>query len=116
MLSDKYNRGEVIHIEEIIDAVNEEDVLAIEVVEEIGSTLGRAIAGLINLFNPELIVIGGNVAVTREYLLLPIKSAIQKHSLNIINSDTTIKFSKLGKKAGAIGSCMLSRSKLLGLL
>ena len=116
MLSDKFNRGETIHIEEIIDAVNEEDVLAIEVVEEIGTTLGRAIAGLINLFNPELIVIGGNVSVTREYLLLPIKSAIQKHSLNIINSDTTIKYSKLGKKAGAIGSCMLSRSKLLGLL
>ncbi|MBR5568111.1 MAG: hypothetical protein IKW27_05155 [Bacteroidales bacterium] len=44
------------------------------------------------------------------------KSAIQKHSLNIINSDTTIKFSKLGKKAGSVGSCMLSRSKLLGLI
>ena len=116
MLSDKYNKGEVIHIEEIIEAVNEEDVLAIEVIEEIGTTLGRAIAGLINLFNPELIVIGGNIATTKEYLLLPIKSAIQKHSLNIINSDTTIKFSKLGRKAGAIGSCMLSRSKLLGLL
>ena len=116
MLSDKYNKGEVIHIEEIIEAVKEEDVLAIEVIEEIGTTLGRAIAGLINLFNPELIVIGGNIATTKEYLLLPIKSAIQKHSLNIINSDTTIKFSKLGRKAGAIGSCMLSRSKLLGLL
>jgi len=115
-LSDKFNKGEQIHIEDIIEAVKEEDVLAIEVIEEIGSTLGRAIAGLINLFNPELIVIGGNIATTKEYLLLPIKSAIQKHSLNIINSDTTIKFSKLGKKAGAIGSCMLSRSKLLGLL
>ena len=115
-LSEKFNKGEQIHIEEIIDAVKEEDVLAIEVIEEIGTTLGRAIAGLINLFNPELIVIGGSVASTKEYLLLPIKSAIQKHSLNIINSDTTIKFSKLGKKAGAVGSCMLSRSKLLGVL
>ena len=116
MLSEKYSRGEQIDLEEIIDAVQEEDMLAIEVVEEIGTTLGRAIAGLINIFNPELIVIGGNVAETKEYLLLPVRSAIQKHSLNIINSDTTIKFSKLGKKAGAIGSCMLSRSKLLGLL
>ena len=115
-LSEKFNKGEHIHIEDIIDAVKEEDVLAIEVIEEIGTTLGRAIAGLINLFNPELIVIGGSIASTKEYLLLPIKSAIQKHSLNIINSDTTIKFSKLGKKAGAVGSCMLSRSKLLGLL
>jgi predicted NBD/HSP70 family sugar kinase len=115
-LSDKFNKGEQIHIEDIIEAVKEEDVLAIEVIEEIGSTLGRAIAGLINLFNPELIVIGGNIATTKEYLLLPIKSAIQKHSLNIINSDTKIKLSKLGKKAGSIGSCMLSRSKLQGLI
>ena len=116
MLSDKYNKGEKIHIEEIIDAVLEEDVLAIEVIEEIGTTLGKAIAGLINMFNPELIVLGGNVSKTKEYLLLPVRSSIQKHSLNIINSDTTIKFSKLGDKAGTIGSCMLSRSKLLGLL
>ena len=115
-LSEKFNKGEHIHIEDIIDAVREEDVLAIEVIEEIGTTLGRAIAGLINLFNPELIVIGGSIASTKEYLLLPIKSAIQKHSLNIINSDTSIKFSKLGKRAGAIGSCMLGRSKFLGLL
>ena len=115
-LTDKYANGEDIHIEDIIDAVNDEDVLAIEVIEEIGTVLGRAIAGLINVFNPELIVIGGSVATAKEYLLLPIKSAIQKHSLNIINSDTTIKLSKLGKKAGTIGSCMLSRSKLLGLL
>lgn len=116
ILSAKHNKGEKIHIEEIIDAVQEEDVLAIEVIEEIGTTLGMAIAGLINIFNPELIVLGGNVAETKEYLLLPVRSAIQKHSLNIINSDTTIKFSKLGDKAGTIGSCMLSRSKLLGLL
>ena len=116
MLSDKYNRGDRIELEEILDAAREEDMLAIEVIEEIGTTLGRAIAGLINIFNPELIVLGGIVAKTREYLLLPIRSSIQKHSLNIINSDTSIKFSKLGDKAGAIGSCMLSRSKLLGLL
>ena len=115
-LSDKFLRGEKIHMDEILAAVKEEDVLAIEVIEEIGTTLGRAIAGLINLFNPELIIIGGYISETKEYLLLPIKSAIQKHSLNIINSDTTIRFSKLGKKAGAIGSCMLSRSKLLELI
>ena len=116
ILSEKYNKGEEIHLEEIIDAVQEEDVLAIETLEEIGTTLGMAIAGLINIFNPELIVLGGSVAKTKEFLLLPVRSSIQKHSLNIINSDTTIKFSKLGDKAGTIGSCMLSRSKLLGLL
>lgn len=116
LLSDKHAEGKDITLDDILNAVNEEDVLAIEVVEEIGSVLGRAIAGLINIFNPELVVIGGIVSKVKEYLLLPIKSAIQKHSLNMVNKDTTIKFSKLGEKAGPIGACMLSRSKLLGLM
>ena len=103
-------------MDDILNAIHDEDVLAIEVMEEIGTTLGRAIAGMINLFNPELIVIGGRLSEAGEYLLLPIKTAIQKHSLNIINKDTTIKFSKLGRKAGPMGACMLSRSKFLGLL
>lgn len=115
-LSDKFNNGEEISLNNILNAVNEEDMLAIEVVEEIGSVLGRAIAGLINIFNPELVVIGGTVSQVKEYLLLPIRSAIQKYSLNMVNKDTTIKLSKLGDKAGAIGACMLSRSKLLGLI
>ena len=116
LLSDKYADGKEITLNDILNAVNEEDVLAIEVVEEIGTTLGKAIAGLINIFNPELVVIGGPVSKVKEYLLLPIRSAIQKHSLNMVNKDTTIKFSKLGEKAGPIGACMLSRSKLLGLI
>ena len=116
LLSDKHSEGKEITLDDILNAVNEEDVLAIEVVEEIGSVLGRAIAGLINIFNPELVVIGGIVSKVKEYLLLPIKSAIQKHSLNMVNKDTTIKFSKLGENAGPIGACMLSRSKLLGLM
>ena len=91
-------------------------MLAIETVEEIGATLGRAIAGLINIFNPGVVTIGGWLSVAEEYLLLPIKSAINKHSLNIVSKDSAIRFSKLGKKAGPIGACMLSRSKLLGLL
>jgi predicted NBD/HSP70 family sugar kinase len=116
LLSDKYNKDEEISLMDIINAVKEEDVLAIEVVEEIGTVLGRALAGRINIFNPELVVIGGIVAKAQEYLLLPVKSAIQKHSLNLVNKDTTIKFSKLGEKAGPIGACMLSRTKLLGLM
>lgn len=116
LLRDKYAEGKEIRLHDILNAVNEEDMLAIEVVEEIGTTLGKAVAGLINIFNPELVVIGGPVSRVKEYLLLPIKSAIQKHSLNMVNKDTTIKLSKLGDKAGPIGACMLSRSKLLGLL
>ena len=116
VLADAYKNGEEITLYDILNAVAEEDVLAIEIVEKTGATLGKAIAGLINIFNPELVVIGGIVSKAKDYLLLPIKSSIQKHSLNLVSKDTAIKFSKLGQKAGPIGACMLSRTKLLGLM
>ena len=115
ILREKYENEKDITMDDIIDAALKEDVLVIEVIEEIGFTLGRAVAGLINLFNPELVVIGGSMSQVKEYLMLPIKASVQKHSLNMINKDTSIKFSKLGDRAGAIGACMLSRSKLLGI-
>ena len=115
-LSAKFPNPEDIDIEDILEALMEEDMLAIECVEEIGGVLGRAIAGLINIFNPELVVIGGRLAIAKDYLMLPIKSAINRHSLIIVSKDTAIKFSKLGKKGGPVGACMLSRSRLLGLL
>ncbi|MDR0510356.1 MAG: ROK family protein [Rikenellaceae bacterium] len=116
MLSGRYKKGEPITLDDIMLAVTKEDVLAIEITEEVGNLMGRAISGLVNLFNPELIVIGGTLATARDYLMLPIKSAINKHSLLLVSKDTTIKFSKLGEKAGVAGACMLSRGKLLRLL
>ena len=110
------SKGEEISLADILDALKEEDVLAIETIEEIGSVLGRAIAGLINVFNPELVVIGGTMSNAREYLLHPIKAALNKHSLNIVSKDMNLKFSKLGNKAGALGACLISRSKMLGLV
>ena len=116
VLTEKYNSAETITLDDILSALHEEDMLAIESVEQIGRTLGRAIAGLINIFNPELIVIGGRLSTAKDYMLLPIKSAINKHSLNMVSKDTTIEFSRLGKIAGPLGACMLSRSRLLGLI
>lgn len=116
MLSDKFSRNETITIEDVLNAVRHEDFLAIEAIEQIGTTLGRVLSGLINLFNPELVVVGGCLAGATDYLMLPLKAATQKYSLSIINKDTEIRFSKLGKMAGSIGACILSRSKLLGLL
>lgn len=115
-LEKRIKKGEPIIQEDILEAALKEDMLAIELIEEVGNTLGRHIAGLINLFNPELVIIGGAVALTGDYLLLPIKSAIKKYSLNLVSKDTTIKLSKLGDKAGVIGACMLARSKMLGLI
>lgn len=115
-LDKRIKKGEMIIQEDILEAALKEDMLAIELIEEVGNTLGKHIAGLINLFNPELVIIGGAVAHTGDYLLLPIKSAIKKYSLNLVSKDTAIKLSKLGDRAGVVGACMLARSKMLGLI
>ena len=99
-------------ISELIEAATKEDVLCIEAVEEIGHKLGDALSGLINIFNPELVVVGGSLAHTGDCLLQPIKTAIRKYSLNLLIRDTCICLSKLKDKAGVVGACMLGRSRL----
>ncbi|MBR0300787.1 MAG: ROK family protein, partial [Bacteroidales bacterium] len=78
-----------------------------------GETLGRGIAGLINIFNPGLVIIGGRLIVGRDYLMLPIRTAVNKYSLSKVSTDTRIRFSRLGRSAAAIGDCLLSRKKFL---
>ncbi|MFL5788901.1 MAG: ROK family protein [Flavisolibacter sp.] len=104
-----------IQMDDIIYAANHDDVLAIELIEKIGSHIGRGIAQLINLFNPQLVILGGSLSATGEYIRLPIKSAMNKYSLNLVNNDTQLKMSKLGEYAGIIGACLLVRNKVLAL-
>ncbi|MGN1173671.1 MAG: ROK family protein, partial [Muribaculaceae bacterium] len=111
-LSDLIDAGKEITLENLIDAINHEDVLCIELAEELGYELGKNIAGLINIFNPELVVIGGVLSQLGDYVLLPIKTAVRKHSLNLVNRDTTIRLSSLKDRAGIIGACMMARSRI----
>ena len=64
------------------------------------------------MFNPELVIIGGKLSLAEDYLTEPIKSAIRKYSLNLVNRDSAIASSKLKEKAGIIGACMLARSRM----
>ncbi len=112
ILSDK-KPIEEITTEDILKAVVEnEDTLAIEIINEIGDKLGRYLSMLINIFNPELMVLGGILASTDLYIRLPIKSAIHKYSLSLVSLDMEMKMSTLGSKAGVIGACYILRDNL----
>ena len=99
-------------LDDIIDATLKEDLLCIELVEDIGQKLGRYLAGLINLLNPEMVIIGGLLARTGDSILQPVKSAVRKYSLNMVNRDSAIVLSKLQGKAGVTGACLLARKSL----
>ncbi len=104
-----------ITLPDIILAAQNEDTLCIEMLAEIGEKIGKGIAMLINIFNPELLILGGTLSETGDYLRLPIRSAVNKYSLSLVNNDTQLKISKLGEKAGVIGACLIARNKVLSL-
>lgn len=103
---------EKIQLKDIIDACLKDDMLAIELIADAGLKIGKSIAALINLFNPELVILGGTMSHASEYIKLPIQSAINKYSLTLVNNDTAIKISKTGEQAGVIGACLLVCDKI----
>jgi transcriptional regulator of PTS gene len=116
VLKKKVDDGLPIMLSDIIHATLAGDLLSIELVEEVGFVLGKHISGLVNLLNPELVVVGGLLSKTGDYLMLPIQSALRKFTLGIIGNDTKLKISQLGESSGVVGACMLARSKMLHLV
>jgi predicted NBD/HSP70 family sugar kinase len=102
-----------LRLTDIIEAAQNEDMLTIDLLAEIGEKIGRGLALLINIFNPEMVILGGTLIHTGDYIYLPIKSAINKYSLSLVNNDTKLCISQLGEKAGVFGGCLIARSKLL---
>ena len=109
ILAKKFKTEGDVTLTDIINAVNREDLLCIELVENIGQQLGRWLAGLINIFNPEKVIIGGSLSLTGDYILQPIKTLVKRYSLNLVNEDTKIELSQLGDQVGLIGACANAR-------
>ena len=102
-----------ITLPDIIYAAKQEDMLAIELLAEVGEKLGKGLAVLINIFNPETLIIGGALAETGDYIRLPARSVLNKFSSSLVNNDTSLRLSKLGEHAGVIGACLIARSRVI---
>ena len=114
VLSDKVkNQHQELTLQDILDAIKKEDVLSIETLQKVAVELGTNLAGIINIFNPEMLVIGGDLSVTGAYLTQPICMGIKKFSLNMVNEDSQVATYTLKEHAGLIGACLMARSKYL---
>lgn len=76
-------------------------------VQEIVHHLSIGIGNLVNIFNPELIVIGGGVSNMRELIFTPLRKEFKKHALNLPARSVKIVKAKLGDKAGMLGAAAL---------
>ena len=115
ILQKQYDSKGAIRINDIIAAAKNDDMLSIELIEEAGEKIGKSVAFLINIFNPELVIIGGNLAQAGDFLMLPLKAAVSKYSLGLVSNDTSFRLTKMGDNAGALGAAMLIRNKVIGL-
>ncbi|MCD6179096.1 MAG: ROK family transcriptional regulator [Bacteroidales bacterium] len=106
------NNIDEIHVSTIIEALENGDAFAIELISQAGTYLGKGIAGLIHIFNPETIIIGGKVASAKHFLLDPIQQSLNKYTIHRIKQDTEIIVSSLEGKVKLLGAVAMVMNKL----
>lgn len=88
---------------QVIEAANKGDQYAINILSIVGEKLGKGIATLVQLFNPELIILSGKIAEANQYITIPIQQAINTYCMTQLKKQAIVKLSKLGADAGAKG-------------
>lgn len=88
----------------IIEAANLGNQFAISVISQVGLELGKGIAILIQLLNPELIILGGRVSEANQYLLTPIQQSLNHYCMPKLRDQVEIVTSKLGSNANILGA------------
>lgn len=92
----------------VIQAARKGDKLASNIVEKAGVYLGISIANTINLFNPELVVIGAGISRAGNLILEPVKRTVRARALRLAAASTEIKISSLDDDAGVLGAGILA--------
>jgi len=90
--------------EQVYAAAHEGDQFAINTLAEVGTNLGKGIAILIQLFNPELIILGGKIAQAKQFIFPAIQQAINTYCMAQLREKTTVVVSELGDNAVILGS------------
>ena len=93
--------------EMIIDAAGKGDKLAVELLSEAGYNIGRGVAILIHILNPEVVVLSGRGSLAGKIWQAPIQQALNEHCIPRLCANTEIKVSEFGYHAELIGAAAL---------
>jgi glucokinase-like ROK family protein len=108
LLSYYERNGNILRAEDVGNAAREGDALATEIIRESGQFIGDVLAGLVNFFNPKVIVIGGGVSNLGNLLLSSIRQTVLNRSTPLATRNLHIVFSEIGPDAGVIGAVNLA--------
>jgi len=97
----------------VVAAAKAGDARAVELIATIGRRLGLGIANAINMFDPEVVAIGGGVSNAGDLLLEPAREAAQRFVLPGVGTRTTVRIARSGPRAGVRGAALLAGQELL---
>ena len=98
------NDPDKIDFQLIVEAALNGDQYAINLLSQLGFNLGKGMAVLIQLFNPELIILGGRLAKAKQYLTTPIQQALNIYSLQQLRDKVSIAATEIGQNVGMMGA------------
>lgn len=94
-------------IENIMQAAQEGDRFAVELFSEAGYNIGRGVAILIHLLNPETVILSGRGSAAGKVLMAPVQQAINEYCIPRLSHSTEIEISSIGYMAELIGAAAL---------
>ena len=99
--------GRPVSVQRLLELVREDDRGARTAVAGAGEAVGRAISALVNILNPELVVIGGDLAAAGAVLLDPARAAIRRHCVAPAAAAVNVIAGTLGERAEVLGAAAL---------
>lgn len=99
--------GADLTISGVLDATAAGNRACLRVLSDVGGLVGRVVASACNLLNPEIIIVGGDLAAAGDALILPLAAAVRQHALPIATEGLNVVVGHLGARAGALGAVAL---------
>jgi predicted NBD/HSP70 family sugar kinase len=99
--------------QDVVDLVRAGDTSAIAVVRQAGRDIGEVVAMMVNLINPSVVVIGGQLAAAGEHLLAGIREIVYQRSLPLATEHLRIVPSQAGGEAGVLGAATMAIEHVL---
>ena len=90
--------------QQVATAARQGDLVAQQILSQAGAHIGIALAGLVNLFNPGMVIIGGGVSQNGDIILEPIRQVVNRRSLPAATRVVRITTAMLGRRSSSIGA------------
>jgi predicted NBD/HSP70 family sugar kinase len=110
----RINGLEVDTPEALVSAAQAGDPVARHTFTDAGMTLGRAVANLVNLFNPAMLILSGEGARAGDLLFAPMRATVEKHTFGPLMGDVEVRVEPLSDEAWARGAASLVLGRIFG--